>query len=364
MLSSVHNAFDVRIFYKEARTLAQHGYEVFYVVPHERDEVRDNVHILAVPRPANRLIRMTKTVWQCYRRAAVLKADVYHFHDPELLPVGWLLKKGGSKVIYDAHEDLSRDVLSKEWIPGILRKIVAVGAGSVELKIASWLDYVVAATPSICEKFRKKGIPCVDILNLPLVSEFVDDREVHSRGNREKAVCYVGDITVVRGIRELVQAVMRAGCRLLLAGRVSSPSLTEVIEVGEKAGVVEYLGFVEREALVDKVFRRAMAGAVLFHPVPNHVESIPNKIFEYMAAGLPVIASSFPLWKQLIEGEGCGICVDPLDVEQVAEAIRWLVNNPETAREMGERGKKAVIEKYRWDTQAKKLVELYEYLLR
>ncbi len=98
--------------------------------------------------------------------------------------------------------------------------------------------------------------------------------------------------------------------------------------------------------------------------MPNHVDAQPNKMFEYMSAGIPVIASDFPLWREIIEGCGCGICVDPLDPKKIAEAIDYLVDNPEIARRMGENGRKAVYDRYNWDVEEKKLLALYDSLLR
>ncbi|MCM8808341.1 MAG: glycosyltransferase, partial [Candidatus Omnitrophica bacterium] len=124
---------------------------------------------------------------------------------------------------------------------------------------------------------------------------------------------------------------------------------------------VEYLGYVNREK-VKEIFLRSTGGMVLFLPEPNHVNAQPNKIFEYMSAGLPVISSDFPLWKEVIEGNKCGICVNPLNPEEIAEAIKYLVNNPDKAKEMGENGRRAVLEKYNWDIESKKLIEIYENL--
>jgi len=106
-----------------------------------------------------------------------------------------------------------------------------------------------------------------------------------------------------------------------------------------------------------------MAGLVLYHPVPNHTDAQPNKLFEYMSAGIPVISSNFPLWKEIVEGHQCGICVDPLKPDEIAKAIQWILDNPEKAKKMGENGRRAVEEKYNHTVEEKKLLTLYKLLL-
>ena len=105
-----------------------------------------------------------------------------------------------------------------------------------------------------------------------------------------------------------------------------------------------------------------MAGVVLYHPELNHINAQPNKMFEYMAAGIPVIASDFPLWKEILEGARCGVCVDPLDPDQIADAIRWIVDHPEQAEQMGKNGRKAIIERYNWKREEDTLLGLYRGL--
>jgi glycosyltransferase involved in cell wall biosynthesis len=97
--------------------------------------------------------------------------------------------------------------------------------------------------------------------------------------------------------------------------------------------------------------------------MPNHIDAQPNKMFEYMSAGLPLIASDFPLWREIVEGNDCGVCVDPADPAAIAEAIDRLVENPDLARRMGENGQRAVHERYNWAIEEKKLLALYDTVL-
>jgi glycosyltransferase involved in cell wall biosynthesis len=102
---------------------------------------------------------------------------------------------------------------------------------------------------------------------------------------------------------------------------------------------------------------------VLFHPEPNHLEAMPQKIFEYMGAALPLIASDFPLWRRILGTTGCALFVDPQDPQAIADAIEFILRHPDEAEKMGRRGQAAVLEHYNWDTEAEKLVNLYSGLL-
>jgi glycosyltransferase involved in cell wall biosynthesis len=182
-------------------------------------------------------------------------------------------------------------------------------------------------------------------------------------GRKQQQVCYVGGISAIRGIREIVEAIDLAapGIRLNLAGEFEEKSLRDEIAglVGWRR--VDELGFLAREQ-VREVLSRSVAGLVTFLPEPNHLESRPNKLFEYMSAGLPVVASDFPLWRAILEGEDCGLCVDPRDPRAIAAAIDRLIGDPEMAARMGENGRRAVREHYNWAAEEKKLLELYRQL--
>ncbi|MCY1522537.1 Glycosyl transferases group 1 [compost metagenome] len=108
---------------------------------------------------------------------------------------------------------------------------------------------------------------------------------------------------------------------------------------------------------------RSVAGVVTFLSAPNHIDAQPNKMFEYMSAGIPVVGSNFPLWKSIIEGNRCGVCVDPANPTEIAEAIDYLFTHQAEAREMGARGRAAVLDKYNWDGEGVKLLSLYREVL-
>jgi len=366
-LTTVHPPFDTRIFHKEAKSLAKAGYLVTLIAKHDKEETIDGVKIIPLKTPPNRIVRMTKTLLECYRKAVKVDADLYHFHDPELIIVGWLLKRRGKKVIYDVHEDVPKDIINKYWIWKPVRILVAKITGFIEKSISLKLDGTVTATSSISQNFKSVSEKLIVINNYALMNELYQENKIKHEGKfNGHFVVYVGSITVERGAKEMVEAMglLPQDCKvkLLLGGNFAPPLLKETLERIQGWRRVEYMGWLDRFQVAD-VLGKARAGMVLFHPAPNHINAQPNKMFEYMSAGLPVIASHFPLWKEIVEGNRCGLTINPLSPQEIADAIRYIFDNPKEVEEMGQRGREAVDKKYNWLKEEKKLLAFYELIL-
>lgn len=361
-LTSAHSPLDVRIFHKECRTLAAAGYEVVLLVPADRDEMVDGVQIRSLPAFKTRRQRLMSAMGAIFRRAVAEDADVYHFHDPELIPVGMLLKLQKKKVVYDVHEDLPKQILAKPWISPALRPAVSRVALCAELVGAWRFDRIVTATPSIAEHFPAEKT--VTVQNFPII-EALSLCNPMPYEHRPPLLAYVGVMSEIRGIRQMVQSMEWVGsacARLALAGTFSPPQLEAALEAVPGWTHVDWLGQQSRAQVAD-LLDRARAGLVLFHPVPNHVEAYPNKLFEYMSVGIPVIASDFPLWREIISDAQCGLVVDPMEPRAIAEAARWILEHPLEAKAMGERGREAVQGRFNWDEQAKRLLGVYAELM-
>jgi len=359
-MTSVHALNDTRIFIKECRTLRDAGYDVTLIVQHDKDEIIDGIFIKGIDKPKNRRERMLKSTRQVYKRALECDADIYHFHDPELIPIGLRLKRRGKKVIYDVHEDVPRQIISKQWIPGPLRKTLSWMIERIENYSAKRFDQIMTATPFIRDRFLVVNERTLDINNYPVLSElYMPNADWNSK---EKSVCYVGGIGKVRGIHEMVDAIGMTEYSMLLAGSFESAAEREIAVKKNGWSRVNELGYLNRDE-VKAVLSRSMVGLVVLHPIPNYINGLPVKMFEYMSAGIPVIASDFPLWKEIIDSNKCGICVDPLDINQIADAIKWVMDNPEQAKWMGANGRRAVEEKYNWEREGSKLQKVYERIL-
>jgi glycosyltransferase involved in cell wall biosynthesis len=362
-LTSAHPRFDTRIFIKMCSSLARKdGYKVSLVVADGKgNEEKNSVGIYDVGRSHGRANRIFKTTNRVFQKALDLNSDIYHIHDPELIFVGLKLKGLGKKVIYDAHEDVALQILSKSYMNVILRKILSTSFLFFEKLTFRKFDYIIAATPHIRDKFSKINPKCMDINNFPLLEEF----DFHANlDKKENAVCYIGSIAAIRGIKEIVKAMEYVGdIKLLLAGDFRERNVEAEVKSYIGWSKVEELGFLDRKGVAD-VMSRSKAGLVTLHPIINYQDALPVKMFEYMASSLPVIASNIKLWKSIIDDAKCGICVDPLNPKEIAEAIEKIISSPNEAKQMGENGKNAVLKKYNWGIEEAKLFSVYEGLLK
>lgn len=371
ILTSGHKAGDVRVFQKEARALVRAGYDVTLVIPHEKNETIEGVKVSSVPIPAGRLIRLLITPWRIYRVARRYSVDVYHMHDPELMPVGLLLKKTKTAaVIYDIHEDLAGLVQNRSWlrVPRFLRKTLARFAIWFEAFHIRYFSAVVAADPEIGLRYQAWNPRIAVAQNFPMISEFDGNTPQAESGTDRKPglVVNLGGISTNRSIREIVQAMHlvsgQVNARLILCGNNPEGALEEEIRQMPGWAQVDFRGRLRRfDAL--NLLKKASVALVLYSPVPNHYNVNSNRFYESLCAGIPVITSDFPRWREMVEGIGCGLVVNPTDPQAIADALIYLLTHPAEATGMGARGRQAVLEMYSWEQEQQKLLQLYDDIL-
>lgn len=348
-LTSVHGPFDTRIFHKQCQSLASAGYETHLVVSGDIGDTVNGVHLHGVARGGSRASRMLMTVRRVYQAALEVDAAIYHLHDPELIPAGLALKRRGKVVIFDSHEDYPADIRSKPWIPLYLRGTVSRVFSRFERYAYPKLDAIVVVHEELARRVSRLQPNTVIVHNFPIV-----DDDFSPKTERLKKFVWLGMLSPIRGSAQIDAAL-----------EISDDAVLDVIGPAGKSqfrsSKIQLLGsFPQRTAM--EMAAQYLAGLVTYLPEPNHVDALPNKLFEYMALGLPVIASDFPKWRRIVEDADCGLLVDPTSPASIAKAMQWMYQNPAKALAMGLRGREAVLKKYSWTSEEKVLLKLYKEL--
>lgn len=355
-LSTVHRWDDVRIYHKMCKTLAAAGYDVHLVAPATADAVAGSVTLHPLPTGGGRFSRIWKRQPLAIAAILKLKPDVIHFHDPELLPLGLLLRVFGFRVIYDVHEDVALQIMAKPWIATYFRKIIGQTFRVFERFASKQMSAVVIAWARIGNGLV--GTDCTLIQNFPSLQEF-SQGYANNVAQDADSIVYVGGLTEERGLRGMVQAVglAKAKVTLKLAGNFAVSAFQSELEQELGWKQTEFLGWLDRQNIA-KTISAARVGMLTLLETPNHLVALPIKMFEYFAAGKPIIASNFPYWREL-SGGNC-LFVNPSEPQEIADAIDWIINHPMEAQAMGKRGQAMVFEKCNWEKESEKLLALYK----
>ncbi len=353
-----HTPLDTRIFQKEARTLSAAGWEVALIIPTTEDFKKDGIQILSVPLPEKGWEQLIKCPWKIFTLALKQPRDsIFHLHDSELLIVGLALKLSGRKVIYDAHEDTPQQISYQHWIPWLAKWPYTWMYFILEKFAGWWFDAVIVAEPVIARYFPKRKV--ILIRNFPIKDSFHEDRKYESRGN---SLVYVGLLSKARGVVEMLQAHKLASEKVsvdfVLGGKFAPASLENELLTTYN---VQYRSWLPYNEMVQALFSSRI-GVIVPHPIERYKTNYPVKLFEYMAAGLPVIASREGESAEFVRESDAGILVDPLKVEDIAEAIVKLISDPASAAAMGSRGRQLIFDKYNWETESEALLKLYSSL--
>ncbi|MDO1604835.1 glycosyltransferase [Lactobacillus sp. YT155] len=372
MISSVHVWFDTRIFFKEAMSLANNGFEVdFSAIEAENKQTdipnQENLTVNILPRKS-RLSR-----WHYWRKfyQQFMNSNAYflHIQDPELLIVAYFVKKKlGDKVqiIYDMHEHLPAAIKTKTWIPKFMRERFSRIVSSVEKKLMKSCDSTLFAELSYKDNYQDMELDSVDILNYP---QYQPDEFTlsHSADNIAFTLVYVGALIEQRGLYEMIDLIdelvnkRKVIVQLNLVGQINEnpDRLKEYIAQRNLNDFINLLGR-KPYSQIWKIYHESDLGLCLLQPTPNNLNSQSTKLFEYMAAGLPFIASDFPAFHRICEEFKCGIDFDPTNSELMADWIVEFMADEALRIQMGQQGIKAFQEHYNWQIEEKKLIQLYE----
>lgn len=356
-VTSVHKYNDVRILKKECVSLTQQ-YKVILVAPNVKSGEYDGVSVHGVDLPKNRILRYF-CLNRVYKVLKKIDADLYHFHDPELMKMGLKVKKLGKKIIFDSHEDIPLDIAEKKWLPSPFRTLLSVYFKKYEEFALPKYDAVISVTPTIVDKLRSINPNTFQITNYPIYKPFEDNRKW------KDSLCFAGLVSSSWMHKNIIASLTGLNVRYRLAGPASIAFLEELKEQ-QNWKLVDYCGVLEPQTIMS-FLQESTIGMALYDYLPSFGYKTGslgnNKIFEYMAAGIPIIATDFTLWKEIIEEQGCGICVNPHDIKAINHAISQLMNDKLNAKSMGEVGKQLVKTKYNWASQEPILYEAYHNVL-
>lgn len=354
-----HRYDDTRIFLKECKSLQRAGHEVVFVTSNKNgntgESVIDGIKIKIVDLRGRRIIRQFRYNKELIEILLREDADLYFIHEVVLVGVGKKLLKHGKKVVYDMHEDSPRQMgtkVSKGKLK-LFRPMVERIIENWENKLLVKADGCIIVAPFQIERLKKLRISHWEMIcNYPILD--ILDQSI----KKKNQICYCGGISKERGITNIVRIMEKLDCELVIAGDINSSYQEELMQYPgyEK---VEFLGYLLKDD-VEKLYQESLVGICTLLPTPNHIGSLPIKLFEYMNAGLPVVSSNFPNMVKIIEGENCGIVVDPNNLQEIVAAVKMLLGDGDLAIEMGQRGRIAVQKKYNWGVEEKKLFTLIE----
>ncbi len=361
-LTSVHPAGDIRIFEKECKSLAANGYEVVLIAKNKVAETRDGIKIIPFPVIKNRLLRVFFSPFRMFFIARKQEAQIYHFHDPELIITGLLLRFFTKTVlVYDIHEDYKTSIRQKYYLPGII-SIPLAGLFGLFESLAGRFFHIVLA-----EKYYSRRFPRgIQVLNYPLLLPVHPGSDRNPVSPGPVRLIYTGIVTASRGayvharlltLVKDIEIYFIGFCRKGVAEKIR-----------EIAGDQKYRLYLEGEnqfvlpSRIRHYYETGywLAGLAVFPYSDHYRQKELTKFFEYMAAGLPIICSDFPVWRELVEANGVGLVVNPSEPRALVEAVEFLRTNPEKAAEMGDKGKRLTQDLYNWQKEAKTLLEFYK----
>lgn len=367
-ISTVHVPIDVRVFYRECVSLADAGYETHLVIPADASTIERGVHIHAIRRVHNRFLRMVFMPWVAMIRALRTRADLYHYHDPELVPVGfvlrWILWK---RVVYDIHEPIPQQILGKEWLPRWSRKWVAGSYRVIERLLTPGQVLVLANENSRLDY----GSSAIVVRNYPLIVEpFTRNPTPVNERPQPPLLVYVGAMSRDRGADVYVELAHRLkqsgrGFRMMLIGPCAPPYEAHLRERIAKNGLEDLVDLRGRTEYLEAMsyVSRATIGLCVLMPTPNHRIALATKILEYMMLGTPVLASNIEGWRKYVDGEQSGLTVDPEKIDDVVRGCERMLDDPSELTAMGARGVEAVRTKFNWASEFQTLQTCYDRLL-
>ena len=360
-ITSAHPINDIRIYHKQCLSLKK-KYEVSLFVADglgNKIEKGINIHDIGIFKSRILRIFLSSFKFYFYFKKNRINADLYHFHDPELLFLGILLKIKKKKVVFDAHEHLIDQLKSKYYLNTIFKIILSFVIYNCERIFFRRFDAVVAATPFIKKYYQ--SINCKKVMNVnnyPKIDYF--NKKKNFNKNYRKKICYIGSVSYERGLKEMIQAMyyVKSPIKLIIAGSFHQGDIKKLIIKSPK---IEYIKSLSRKE-IKKFVSNCFIGLSMLNNDPNHKKAQPNKVYEYMASGIPFVAHGSDVVKDLVKRFKCGIVIKKMNPKLIAKSIDYLYENISISKVMGKNGFNAVKKKFNWKFEEKKLLDMYESL--
>lgn len=365
-VTSAHSRYDGRIFQKECTSLAKHGYEVYLLVGDDKkNETINVVNIVSTKfKPKNRKERFFKSGKYIKQKAIEIDADIYHFHDPDLLKLAMYMKKMGKTVIFDSHEYYFEQIKEKPYLNKYIAKIVAQLYRWYETYVCKKIDAVIfPCSVKGVNVFNNRAKKVVYINNTPIINN--DSNKGKPYLERKNIACCMGGLSYARGISYAIEACYQANIKFVIAGIFQPSSFGDEVKSKPSYSSVEYLGQIDKSKIkevlgISKIGISNLLDIGQYHSADN----LPTKVYEFMQEGIPTIIHRNDYTEMVNSKYNCFITVKPNDVEEIKKAIEYLIKNPNIAQMMGENGKKAIDKELNWNNEEEKLIELYSELIK
>jgi glycosyltransferase involved in cell wall biosynthesis len=354
---------DPRVFQRQCKSIIKAEYEVSILTNDGgSNEILDDIYIYSCGRFwKNRIKIILFAKHQFFKKAIEIDADIYQLHSPELISLGLELKRRGKIIIYDAHEDLPKHILEKDWIPSFLRKPISLIIDAYMKRALKKYDEIISPHSHVVDYLVNVN------KNVTLITNFAKfdsslNYDLSHYLSRENSICYSGTVYLHSNQEFILDAISNIeNLKYQIVG---------FIDKNHKKQLSERKGF-EKLLFLDRIpweelnnfYSKSLIGMVIIDYKQNLGNKkgtyAVNKMFEYMQAGLPIICSDYDLWKDVVNKYKCGICVEPQNTRQIEDAIRYLIGNKEKAYEMGQNGRKGVREEYNWSTQEREYLKIF-----
>jgi glycosyltransferase involved in cell wall biosynthesis len=367
-VSPVRSRLDARTYYMQMLPSVGLGVRTLLIGPHGRNSERADVEMVPISMYRNRALRVLLALTAAVRAGRVT-ANLYHLHNPELIPAGLILKfTFRKKVIYDAQEDFPSMMLTKTYLPRKIRPLIGKVVRLVEWFAARSFDgFIVADSGTLRAVARTGRSKKLVFYNLPNLEFFPEPPAGHKQfdfvyrgGLSERA----GTFVLLEALRLLVRKGMNV--RLLLFGYVDTEQTRSLIQAHiNKLDLNSHIvlgGRIDHSEMA-RTLSQAMIAVSPLMAIPKFLRNIPVKVFECWACGLPVVCSDLPPIRPFFKNNEYGLLVPPGDSVALANAMEYLSKNPQDAQRMGIAGRKAVVERCNNAREIHKLLSFYSQIL-